>query len=314
MTESLHGKPLYPGEYMHNALLVAHGYLGDNLFISSVAEKLKKEQSYDSVDFITGFPQVYELLQQNPYIDNVYVNDVPTPNVTQTLQQYDTSIYKKVFTFPAFSFSIQPTIEAQRLCEVSNPTPEFCVWTVPEYDQMAMDYITQLRNERPNTKVIAWMRNWKQKAFKFTEEQYWNAPDHPLTGYGTENRNIEFIIDTLSQDFIMVPVGVPENLSQFYTAQYQHDYRTFSQEASILKFCDYFIGTEGGLANPASGVGCKTILTYDFLWQCYGPRGTVRRFENGPMIGPTYYFPEGHVYLPLFKTDDEIIQLITEII
>ena len=80
----------------------------------------------------------------------------------------------------------------------------------------------------------------------------------------------------------------------------------------MLKYCDYFIGTEGGLANLASGVGCKTLLTYEFVWQCYGPRGTVRPFENGPRLGPAHYFHEGHAYLPLYKSDEEIVELIKE--
>lgn len=297
---------------MRNALLVAHGYLGDNLFISSVAEKLKKDYQYDTVDFITGFPQVYQLLNQNPYIDTVYATEIVTPNVTQLLHSYDVSSYEKVFTFPPFSFKIPPATEAQSLCGIENPTPNFHVWTDPELDDSALNLITKLKTERPNTKVVAWMRNWKQKAFSFTEDQYWNATDHPLTGYGRENRNIESMITELSKDFIMIPVGVPETLSQFDTAMYQHEYRSFAEEASILKFCDYFIGTEGGLANLASGVGCKTILTYEFIWQCYGPRGTVRPFEKGPPLGPVYYFTEGHEYLPLYKTDSELVQLFLE--
>jgi hypothetical protein len=110
----------------------------------------------------------------------------------------------------------------------------------------------------------------------------------------------------------MIPVGVPEHLTQVHTAQYEHEYRTLSEDASILKYCDYFIGTEGGLANLAAGVGCKTILTYEFVWQCYGPRGTVRPFQTGPQLGPVYYFSEGHQYLPLYKTDLEINNLIKE--
>lgn len=295
---------------MANTLLVSHGFLGDNLFISSVAKKLIEEKQFENVDFMTGFPQVYELLSANPYIRNVYMADVIGPELKHRVGVYDLNEYDKVFTFNPFSFNIPPALEAQQLCGVRMPTPDFHVWTTKENDEKALMYLEQLKNERPNTKVVGWMRNWKQKAYKFTEEQYWNATDNYFTGYGTENRNIEFIVNRLSDNFIMVPIGVPEDMSQLHTAQYQHEYRSFSEEASVLKFCDYFIGTEGGLANLASGVGCKTILTYEFLWQCYGPRGTVRPFENGPFLGPVYYFSEGHTYLPLYKTDEEIIDLI----
>lgn len=297
---------------MSNALLVAHGFFGDNLFISSVAKKLIEENQFDAVDFMTGFPQVFELLERNPYIRNVYMSDVIGPELKHTLSSYDLSGYDKVFTYQPFSFSIPPAQEAQRMSGIQNPTPDFQVWTKPEYDETAVSFLNTLRQQHPHKKVIAWMRNWKQKAYKFTEAQYWNATDNYFTGYGTENRNIEYIVNELSKDFIMVPVGVPENLSQLETAQYKHEYRTLAEDASILKFCDYFIGTEGGLANLASGVGCKTILTYEFMWQCYGPRGTVKPFTHGPKLGPVYYFPEGHRYLPLFKTDEEIVELIKE--
>jgi hypothetical protein len=297
---------------MSSALLVSHGFFGDNFFISSVAKKLIEEKQFDHVDFMTGFPQVFELLQQNPYIRNVYMADVIGPELKQIVGQYDLSGYDRVFTYQPFSFAIPPAAEAQIRSGVKHPTPDFQVWTTKENDEKALEFLNGLRNDYPNKKVIAWMRNWKQKAYKFTEEQYWNATDNYFTGYGTENRNIEFIIKELKRDYIMVPVGVPEDMSQLHTAQYKHEYRSISEEASILKFCDYFIGTEGGLANLASGVGCKTILTYEFMWQCYGPRGTVKPFTDGPRLGPVHYFPKGHVYLPLYKTDEEIVDLIKQ--
>jgi hypothetical protein len=297
---------------MSNVLLVSHGYLGDNIFISSVAQKLIESKLADSVDFITGFPQVFELLKQNPYIRDVYMAKNVGPELKSSLAQYDLSGYDKVFTFGPFSFSIPPAKEAQIQCGISSPDSEIRVWTVPEYDTNAVEHISKLRQQNPNKKVVAWMRNWKQKSYKFTEYEYWNAVDNYFTGYGKENRNIDYIVNKLSEHFIMVPVGVPEGISQFDTAHFAHEYNSFAQEASILKHCDYFIGAEGGLANLAAGVGCKTILTYEFIWQCYGPRGTVRPFKDGPMLGPEVYFSEGHAYLPLYKTDEEIINLYIE--
>lgn len=299
---------------MSSALLVSHGFFGDNFFISSVAKKLIEEKQFDNVDFMTGFPQVFELLQQNPYIRNVFMADAVGPELKHIISQYDLTEYDKVFTYTPFTFSMPPALEAQISSGVKNPTPDFQVWTTKENDEKAITFLNDLRKQRPNKKIIAWMQNWKQKAYKFTEEQYWNAPDNYFTGYGTENRNIEFIVSELEKEFILVPVGVPEHISQIQTALYEHEHRSLSEDASILKHCDYFIGTEGGLANLAAGVGCKTILTYEFMWQCYGPRGTVRPFKEGPQLGPMYYFPEGHVYLPLYKTDDEIITLIRGIL
>lgn len=297
---------------MKTALLVAHGFLGDNIFISSVAKKLIEERQFDAVDFMTNFPQMFELLEKNPYIRKVYMADIIGPELKHILSGYDLTDYTTVFTFQPFTFAQPPAIEAQIHCGVLNPTADFHAWTVPEYDERALSYINALKKQNSNKKVIAWMRNWEQKSYKFTEHEYWNAEDNYFTGYGKKNRDINYIIEELSKEYIMIPVGVPETLSQMHTAQYQHEFNTFAQEASVLKYCDYFIGAEGGLANLAAAVNCKTLLTYEFIWQCYGPRGTVRPFTNGAVLGPVHYFSEGHAYLPLYKTDDEIIQLIID--
>jgi hypothetical protein len=298
---------------MQKALLVAHGYLGDNIFISSVAQKLREENQFDSVDFVTGFPQVFELLNQNPYIDNVYMAEAIGPYVENTLSNYDLTAYDKVFNFDAFMFDIQPPIVAQTKCGVKNPSPEIKVWTVPAYDEQAEKLITELK-QGSDKKVIAWQMSWDEKAYRYTEEEYWTRFGNFQTGCGTQNRNIDWMIRELSKQFIMIPVGVPKTLTQFFTAEYQHEYRSFAQDASVLKHCDYFIGNEGGMANLASSVGCKTILTYEFTWQLYGPRGIMRQFEHGPKLGPVHYFEQGHAYLPLYKSDGELVSIITNIV
>lgn len=298
---------------MSSALLVAHGYLGDNIFISSVAQKLIEETQFDSVDYMTGFPQVFDLINQNPYINNTYVADIIGPELKYILGNYDLSGYDKVFTFDPFMFDIQPPIAAQLHCGIRTPSPEIKVWTVPEQDEIAATFIQNLK-QQTDKKVIAWQLSWDEKAYKFTEEEYLTKRGNFVTGCGTKNRDINFIINELSNKFIMVPVGVPQTLTQFFTAEYQHEYRSFTQEASVLKHCDYFIGNEGGMANLASSVGCKTILTYEFTWQLYGPRGIMRQFENGPKLGPVHYFDKGHTYLPLYKSDAELVDIITDII
>lgn len=298
---------------MTSALLVAHGYLGDNIFISSVAQKLIEEQQFDSIDYVTGFPQVFDILNQNPYINNVYVSDIIGPELKHTLGSYDLSGYSKVFTFDPFMFDIQPPLAAQKHCNVRNPSPEIKVWTTQENDEKAIKFLENLKKDS-NKKVIAWQLSWDEKAYKYSEQDYWSKSGNFVTGCGTKNRDISYIINELSKDFIMIPVGVPQTLSQFFTATYQHEYRSFSEDASLLKYCDYFIGNEGGMANLASSVGCKTILTYEFTWQLYGPRGIMRQFKDGPKLGPVHYFDNGHMYLPLYKSDAEIVGIITNVI
>lgn len=298
---------------MKSALMVAHGYLGDNIFISSVAQKLREEQGFDKIDYLTGFPQVFELLNENPYINNVYVSEQIGPELKHILPTYDLSGYDNVFTFEPFMFDIQPPIAAQLHCGIKNPSPEIKVWTVPAHDEVASSFIENLK-QNSGKKVIAWQLSWDEKAYRFTEEEYWTRYGNFLTGCGKKNRDIDFMIRELSKEFIMIPVGVPKTLTQFFTAEYQHEYRSFTEEASVLKYCDYFIGNEGGMANLASSVGCKTILTYEFTWQLYGPRGIMRQFENGPKLGPAHYFDKGHMYLPLYKSDEELIDIISDVV
>ena len=46
--------------------------IGDVLFASSVAKKIKQENPPCEVDFNVNYLQTLELLSNNPYIDNVY--------------------------------------------------------------------------------------------------------------------------------------------------------------------------------------------------------------------------------------------------
>jgi hypothetical protein len=257
---------------------------------------------------LIGFPQVYNLLKNNPYIDNVWSTDTVTQNAADMLNEYDLEGYM-VYAMGRFTFFDPPPVQAQKWAGVNHPSPEYEVYTTPERDEWAKDYIRQLKDEYGDRPVVAWMSNWRQKAFRYTEEEYWTAANDPagLTGYGKENRNIQYIINFLSDHFIMVEVGVPDFVSQFDTAK-GYNCRTFEDEASLIKHCDAFIGTEGGLANLAAGVGTRTLLTHEFTWQCYGPRGVIMpRPADQLKLGPVYYFPDaGHQYLPLYKTDEEL--------
>lgn len=301
---------------MSKVLVITYGFLGDHLFISSVAPKLK-QMGYSQVDFLIGFPQVYELLENHPDIDNVYISEEATISPAAYAGNYDISEYDNIIEMRPFDFSIPPTIQAQQYCGIPTElqSPEYTIYTSHTNDILAQEFVNAQRAQFGDKPIICYARNWKQKAYLWTEEQYWNGQDHPTLGYGGALRDVDNIVSELSKDYIMVPLGVPTDVSQFEAAKNPvNPYRSFLQDASILKYSDYFIGNEGGMANLAAGVGCKTALTLDFMWQCYGPRGSVRVFPNGPKLGPIYYFPPeaGHIYFPLFKTDAELIDLIKE--
>ena len=123
---------------------------------------------------------------------------------------------------------------------------------------------------------------------------------------------ISYIINELEKNpnIYLIEVGKPNGTSQldfnlFTVSEY-------SLTASIIKNCDYFIGAEGGLANLASGVGIKTIITDDFVHQLYGWNGVIEKCEE-PKLGPIYY-SKGHFNLDPYLTDEQLIKQINKII
>jgi hypothetical protein len=149
------------------------------------------------------------------------------------------------------------------------------------------------------------MTNWQPKTYKFTPEQYKAGIDVPNLGYGGSHRNIQLIVDELEKHFTMYPVGV-DNASQQQTLNMQdNDQKSLLFEASLMKYCDAFVGTDGGLATIAAGVGTKTIITGDFNLQLYGWNGCVKKI-NHPRLGPREYFGDPHVCLDPYLTDEEV--------
>ena len=157
------------------------------------------------------------------------------------------------------------------------------------------------------------MRNWEERSFLFTEEEYKQGIDVPNLGYGGKHRNIDFIIQHLSDDpnIILLPIGMEPGFN-VKDANFQNT-ADYTMQASLLKSCDYFIGAEGGLCNLAAGVGCKTIITGDFIHQLYGWNGVLRKIRE-PKLGPKYYFKDKHITLDPYLTDKQVVTSIKQII
>ncbi len=293
---------------MSTALIVCHGYLGDHLFASSIAKKLKEEHQFDVVDYAVGFPQVIPLLELNPYIDNIIFSGQVTP------QPAPINSYDKVIQLNPLSFIIPPCVELQQIAGVQNPSADFVVYTDPRLDADANEKFDAIRQET-DLPIVAVMNNWQPKAFRFTEEEYNAGVNIPYLGYGGRLRDIPKIINALEEQFVTVMVGAPAGVTQFDTAtQSGLAPRTLLEEASVLKHCDYFVGQEGGIYNIAAGVGCKTIIGAEFLAQLYGPNGCIRRI-NPPKLGANFYFPNAeHSILSPFLTDDELIAQTIDVI
>jgi hypothetical protein len=271
------------------------GFIGDNLFATSVAKKLKyKHDGLCEIDMLLSVVQPFELISNDPHIDNVYL-EMPD-------KQYD-----QVFQLQPISRQATPCEQMQIQCGIENPSSEFEIYTNSILDK----YVKHCFKNKGDKKIVAWLSNWEERSFLFTEEEYNREIDVPNLGYGGSHRDINYIIEELEKNnnIILFEVGKPVGTSQFNTDA--STVSEYSLTASIIKNCDYFIGAEGGLANLAAGVGTKTILTSDFVWQLYGPNGVIEK-QTEPKLGPRHYF-EGHIDLDPYLTDNQVIEQINKI-
>lgn len=296
---------------MKKCLIVTYGYFGDIAFASSIAKKLKKENQFHQVDYLIGFPQMKTLLQNNPYINRVFVSDIPGPKPNSNSVNF--SEYDKVFELSQLSFKIPPPTEFQLAAGVINPDTEYELYTSREYDEIAEGVIDDLRSD--GKKVIALMANWEPKTYIFTRDQYQAGIDVPNFGYGGKHRNINYILSKLKDRYNFIEVGYPNQVSQLYTSQIEdNNSKSILFECSLMKYCDAFIGTEGGLCNLAAGVRTKTIITGDFVHQLYGWNGVIKKIKE-PKLGPIHYFKDvSHIELDPFLSDEEVANSIIEIL
>lgn len=291
-----------------SCLIKVFGYFGDIAFASSIAKKLKDENQFDKVDYLIGFPQMEALINNNPYIDDVFVSDYASPD---PIKNIDISKYDKVVNLKPLSFKIPPPTEFQLEAGVNNPDSEYQVYTSKEYDAIAETTVQDLRAN--GKKVIAVMANWEPKTYIFTKEQYEAGIDVPNYGYGGKHRNIQYVVSKLQDHFNIIEVGYPQRYNQnMTTAIEDNDQKSILFESSLMKYCDAFVGTEGGLCNLAAGVGTKTIITGDFVHQLYGWNGVIKKIQE-PKLGPIHYFKDkGHIELDPYLTDEEVLNKIIE--
>lgn len=294
-----------------NYLIITCGYFGDIAFATSIAEKLKADPTVTRVDYLIGFPQMQRLLNNDPFIDSVYVSNPPSPypNLTKISKEN----YTNIVQLQPLSFQVPPPYEYQIFAGINNPSTSYRLYTEPTYDEVAKMYVNELRQN--GKKVITLMSNWKSKTYLFTQEQYKAGIDVPNLGYGGNHRDIEKVVSELKNHYNVIEVGVPQEYTQQHTTIIlDEDQKSILFECSLMKYCDAFIGTEGGLCNLAAGVGTRTIITGDFVHQLYGWNGVIRKIKE-PKLGPTHYFTEkGHVELDPYLTDDELIQSILKLV
>lgn len=287
-------------------LINCTGFIGDILFASSVAKQLHwqvnpgyNDRNKIAVDYLIHLYQPYELLANNPFIDKVHLFDC------------DRTTYDTIYNLHEIDFSIQPPKYYQMQCGIENPTTEFQVYTNKVFDAAVARSLQPFKDQ--GLKIVAYLNNWEERSFLFTEEEYKRGIDVPNLGYGGSHRNIDWIIEQLSNEpnLVMIPVGMPPGYN-VREADF-NNVAEYSMQASFLKNCDYFIGAEGGLCNLAAGVGTRTIITGDFIHQLYGWNGVLKKIQE-PKLGPQYYFESGHVTLDPYLTDKEVLQQIIHIL
>ena len=293
-------------------------HIGDILFASSVAKKLKERYDGDCiVDFDSNYLQPTELLRNNPWLDAVYFRE--------SLFAYDI-IYELIPSETTLDPYEKKPSQFQRMCGIENVDGEYEVYT-----NSALDYSTQRSMEElkklewgEDVITVAYQCDWDQKSFGFTEEEYERAEGGEAgLGYGERRRNIFDIINSLevSERIMLFAVGLHDKTAKGYPSLNSTSKFTFT--ASLMKNCDYVIGAEGCLTNVAAAVGTKTIITTDYIHQMFGPKGITRQQNGGdlenletrkPQLGPSCYYPyEGHVeldpYLGDIQVGEEILRL-----
>ena len=269
-------------------LINAVGFIGDNLFASSVARRIKYEnrELHPIVHFKPSVWAPFELLCNDPNIDKVVMS--PNENYSQVINL--SPIHRKE----------TPIKQFQQQAGLNETDNEYSVYTNKAYDNL---FAQILSTDKIN---VAYQTNWEEKSFLFTKEEYERGIDVPNLGYGGSRRNIKYILDGLSSSFNMVPIGKPNG----YNVKQSNidDISEFTRTASLIKNCDLFIGAEGGLSNLAAAVGTDTIITGDFVHQLYGWNGVIEKNEE-PKLGPKYYDCDGkHITLDPYLTDNEVIE------
>lgn len=269
-------------------LIKVHGWIGDTLFSIPIAERLKSEGKADIVDYIIGFPQTKQLLEQNKYIDRVYVSNRIGPMPDNSM---DSNGYDIIYTTPVNDYRLPPTIKSQLYCGITTPMLEFNVNTLKEYDIIVLDEYS--RSVKP---LIGICTDWKSSASKMHN-------DYPY---------YHILLDRLKSEYDLVSIGA-NRLSQYDGAS---QIERFLYMASLCKRCDFVIGSEGGLTNLASGVGTNVIYTTDFTEWLIGPNGV--QFQLTDWIeksGPRAFFKNAnHISIPHDIDYNNLPQIIYDIL
>ncbi len=275
--------------------------IGDILFASSVAKKIKQENPPCEVDFDLNYLQTLELLDNNPYIDNVYYKS----NSGEYTKSY---ILNK--SSHELDVSTSVVSQYQRMCDIKSFDDTFEIFTNPISDysiKCSMEGLVEINYWKSDMLKICYVMDWDRKGYLLNN-----------LGEIQNNRNAHSITQPLvgNENIMLFAIGIESRESKNFPSI--NSSNKFSFTASLIKNSDYVIGPEGCLTNLSSALGIQTIITTDYINYTYGPNGTktdkTKKYKE-PFLGPCKYFPTGnHTHLNPYLTDKEVGDQILEII
>ena len=275
--------------------------IGDVLFASSVAKKIKQENPPCEVNFNINYLQPLELLNNNPYIDYAYFKDSKgeyTKTYTINKSSHDLNLSTSVVS------------QYQQMCEIKSFNDTFEIFTNPISDysiECSMKELVEIDYWKSDMIKICYVMDWDRKRYILN-----NSTDQ------SNSRNAHSITEQLrgNRDIMLFAIGIESKESKNFPSI--NSSNKFSFTASLIKNSDYVIGPEGCLTNLSSALGIKTIITTDYIHYTYGTDGTKTDKEKKytePFLGPLKYFPNsGHIHLDPYLNDHEVGSEILKIV
>ena len=280
---------------MKKCLIKATGWIGDTFFALSLPQKLKEELGFEVVDFLTYRPQPIRIINANKFVDNIFFNKVE-----------DESQYDEIFEMPIIEDkNVAPTIQFQKSCGLKNLSTEFNLTLEEDVDNLAKLFVNCLPKDKLK---IAYQGDWTLRKWNYSIEEYNNGQTNTQ---GDCSKIISILEQTNKYSLI--------NISPYNTANLNLDIRGYDVDpvryalmASIIKNCDFFIGAEGGMANLASGLGTRCIISTCHMHKKFGFNGEMSKTHE-VQLGPEVLFPnKGHINLDPCLNEEQVAEKIIE--
>lgn len=253
--------------------MIATGWLGDTIACTAAATSLYEERDFE-VDFYVKWPQLISILSQDTryrtqgYVDSRWGRF----SLSRRLADYDLVLREP----STWSYREPFTAEIRRTAGCA-PKPEYT---------LVLPGNTASSHHQPFFRRIAIARDIYKRAY---------------------GRDVNALIDALSQQFELVWVGLPPEKS---SKRGRH--LDLMEDAQLLASADGFVGPEGGLLWLAAGLGVRTVYFTEHIQHV---QESIQSGNAWCSLGSINLFPEkGHCALPAYCTNDEALARIAHAI